>query len=258
MVELRAAFDTAYPVFQQGRPFWHEATFEQWLRHCPAFARLPSWLPPDLSAPAFTGQEDLETVWSSYKDHGYGQFFYALGRTIAPQSCVEIGVLQGYSLLCMGAALRDNGAGTIVGFDLFERYPYHHDTFARVAQRIADNQLCPWVSVEYADAYTVHERFQQIDYLHVDISNDGDTYRRIFALWADKVRQVMVFEGGGPARDQVGWMLRYNKPPIGLALAELRTAYPEWQITTFPLFPSLTIAARRTITGGIHERRTDP
>ena len=41
-----------------------------------------------------------------------------------------VGVLQGFSLLTLASAVRDNGKGWIEGFDLFEAYPYHHEQSA--------------------------------------------------------------------------------------------------------------------------------
>jgi len=187
----------------------------------------------------FAGQAN---IMSSYKDHGYEHFFYALVRVLRPVLCVELGVLQGFSLLAVAAALRDNGNGMIHGFDLFEDYPYRHEKYANVLERIEASGLYTWAAIHRADAFQVHERFDTVDYLHVDLSNDGNTYRTIFEQWAGKVKKVILLEGGSADRDRVEWMTKYKKPPIAEAIHEVRDAYPSWDIIVLDPFPSLTVA----------------
>ena len=158
-------------------------------------------------------------------------------------------MLQGFSLLTIAAALRDNGEGSIEGFDLFENYPFHNEEYGKVVDRIDRLGLVPWARVTRADAWSVIARFDAIDYLHVDISNDGDTYRRVFRDWADKVTQAMLLEGGGPERDRVGWMKTYGKPEIASALEEIRRTYTAWRIYVLRPFPSMTLALRIDATG---------
>jgi hypothetical protein len=95
-----------------------------------------------------------------------------------------------------------------------------------------------------ADALTAHERFTAVDWLHVDISNDGDTYRQVFSRWASKVRGVMLLEGGSPERDRVPWMAQFDKAPIVPAIEEIRRSYPQWVLMVVTPFPSLTVAMR--------------
>ena len=83
-----------------------------------------------------------------------------------------------------------------------------------------------------------------VDYLHVDISNDGDVFRRTFATWGPRVRRVILLEGGSSQRDRVEWMVRYGKPPIVPAIDDIRRAHPEWSIAVLEPYPSLTVAVR--------------
>ena len=202
-----------------------------------------------MNATAFGGQADIGKLSSAYKDHGYGCFFYALARVLKPVTCVELGVLEGFSLLCVAAGLRDNGRGTIQGFDLFEDYPFRHERYASTAERIRATGLQQQAPIRQADAFGVEGEFASVDYLHVDLSNDGDTYRRIFARWSGKVKQVMLLEGGSAERDRVAWMARYRKSAIVPALEELRGAYPEWTFAVLAPFPSLTVALRTARVG---------
>ena len=224
---------------------WMDQSFHTLLARHPWLQGLTTHCPPQGNREAFSGQTAIDQLWSSYRDHGYGQLLYALTRLLQPTRCVEIGVLQGFSLLTVGCGLRDNGQGTLQGFDVFEDYPYHHEPQARVLDRIRQLDLERWVSAERLDAFEVHRRFDAVDMLHVDISNNGDTYRTMFEQWAHKVRTVMIFEGGSAQRDRVEWMIPYHKPSITAAIADLRTRYPDWDLVVLEPYPSVTIAVRK-------------
>lgn len=224
-------------------PVWLDPSFSDLLHRHPALGAMRSYLPP-APASVFAGQAGIEALPSSYADRGYGPLIYALIRALMPKSCVEIGIFRGYSLLMAAAALRDNGAGAITGYDLFEDYPYRHADRPKVAQQILDSGLAAWATLQQADARVVHERWDTVDYLHVDVSNTGDTYRQVFEHWAPKVSQVILLEGGSRERDNVDWMLQYGKTAIGPALADLRRDYPGWSISVLEPFPSLTAALR--------------
>ena len=241
---LRKAFERAQPDFPSGTPFWKDPGCRRALQHHPWLREAAAYLPPDLETNVFEGQAAIEALWSSYKDHGYGYLFYGLTRRLCPDRCVELGVLQGFSLLTIASALRDNGRGVVEGFDLFEEYPYHHEAYANVLKRLRTFGLRDRASINRAEASQVHARFDTIDVLHVDLSNTGETYRQIFAQWAGKVKQAIILEGGSPARDRVDWMVTYGKAPICDALDEIRSRYANWEVIVFDPFPSLTLALR--------------
>ena len=226
-------------------PFWNDVSFRRFLDEHPHLNGLRQYLPSDLKTKLFPQQIDIEKLWTSYKEHGYGYFFYALTRLLNPRSCVEIGVLQGFSLLTVASALEHNGLGQIEGFDLFEHYPYHNENMKNVIERIEGAGLQRWARVSRLDAFDAERNFDSVDYLHVDISNHGDIYRRMFGQWAGKVKKVMLFEGGSAQRDRVEWMIKFEKPSIVEALEEIRRNYPEWSISVLDPFPSLTVAVRR-------------
>ena len=223
-------------------PVWFDSSFAELVRRHPSLQAMRQFLEPP--AP-FAGQRELQQLTSSYRAHGYGSIFYALARVLRPLVAVEIGIFQGFSLLSVAAALRDNARGHITGFDLFDAYPYRHADRRQVSRQLAELQVQPWVTLEAGDAHHIHDRWDAVDYLHVDVSNTGDTYRRVFTDWSGKVRQVIVFEGGSAERDVVDWMQRFDKPAIAPAVHELRHAYPQWSFTVLGPFPSLTIACNR-------------
>lgn len=241
---LREPFDRSRPDFPPGTPLWSDPSFELLLDRCPELRPVLEYLPLRPGTGGFDGQSEIENVWSAYQDHGYGHFFYALTRVLRPRRCVELGVLGGFSLSVVAAALRDNGNGSIQGFDIFEQYPYHHERWGTVKERLEALGLLRWSAVHLDDATTVHERFDEIDYLHVDVSNEGDVYRWAFRQWAGKVSKAILLEGGSSNRDQVEWMKKYAKSPIAPAIEEIREAYPEWIITVLEPFPSVTVAIR--------------
>ncbi len=245
LADLRKAFGVSSEHFPIGRPFWQHDSFEKACKQNELLEDMATYFPSKLDEKIFDHQAMVEQLWSSYKDHGYGFLFYALTRVLKPKVCVEIGVLQGFSLLAVACGLRDNKQGTIRGFDLFENYPYHHENFANVDERIKMISLENIASIERCDAFEVHKKFDAVDYLHVDISNNGDTLRKIFEQWSNKVQRVMIFEGGSHKRDKVEWMIKYKKPSLTKAIEELRRQYRDWQIFVFEPFPSLTVAIRK-------------
>ena len=70
-------------------------------------------------------------------------------------------------------------------------------------ERVRVLGLHDWARVSRLDAFQVYQKFDAVDYLHVDISNGGDVIRWTFGQWAKKVKQAILFEGGSPARDRV-------------------------------------------------------
>lgn len=249
-ISLRKSFDILSPDFPKGRLFWADTSFQKAANRHPLIKNVAAYFPPDLSTKIYDGQAEIESLWSSYKDHGYGFFFYALAKVLKFDICIEIGVLHGFTLLTIAAALRDNCKGIIHGFDLFERYPYRHEEFDKMTSRIKEYGLEDWATASVEDAFQVHELFnKEVDYLHVDISNSGDTYRKIFTQWAGKVRKIILLEGGSLSRDKVDWMIKYKKTPIRNVIKELKKNYPEWDIFVFDPYPSLTVALRKNEAG---------
>ncbi|MGZ5037447.1 MAG: class I SAM-dependent methyltransferase [Usitatibacter sp.] len=237
-MSLRAPFDRAHPELRPGVPAWRDPSFAALLGECPALAAVPGYL--ERAAP----EPRIESLQSSYRDHGYGALLYALARALRPTTCVELGVLQGFSLLAVASALRDNGHGTIAGYDLFEDYPYRHETLETARGNIRACGLQDRAEAMRADAYDVHAGYASIDWLHADISNDGDTLLRLFAQWEAKVARVMIFEGGSRERDQVDWMLSHGKRPMAPVVEALRGAHPGWRFAVLAPYPSMTIALR--------------
>ena len=77
-----------------------------------------------------------------------------------------------------------------------------------------------------------------IDILHIDIANTGDTYEFAIQNYLPKVRGVMVLEGGSEERDNIEWMVKYDKPKIQPVLKKYNN---DVIITVLEDFPSLTL-----------------
>lgn len=214
------------------------------LRACPSLGSIRDYLGTPHHALTYAKKARIEAVHSSFKTNGYGSFFYAFVRALKPKTCLELGVYQGFSMLSVAAALRDNGEGMIEGVDLFEDYPYRHAKFADVKRHIHACDLGDWTKITKEDATAAHKGFGDLDYLHVDLSNDGETFQFVFEKWAPKVRRAIILEGGADERDRVDWMVKYRKAPISPVIDEIRNSCPDWNICVLAPFPSVTVAMR--------------
>ena len=183
----------------------------------------------------------LEDVNSSYKESGYQYLFYALVRLLSPHKICEIGVLQGFSLLSMASALKKNNQGEISGYDLFDDYEFKNERMINVQSRIDKAGLSEFAKIKRQDAFSVSLEVEKTDILHVDISNNGITVEQLFLQWKEKVNKLMIFEGGGHARDEIEWMVKFQKTPISPVLRQLSNQFQMWQFVTLEAYPSITV-----------------
>lgn len=195
------------------------------------------------------GLNSLNDVRSSYAENQYGWLFYALARTHQPRFCIELGVLDGYSLICTAMALRDNGIGRILAYDLWEDYPFKHGAMADVQKRVDALGLGPFVILGKANAYDVPPYCSDgvVDWIHVDVSNTGDIVEWALREWQPKLKTggLLLIEGGSKQRDEVDWMIKYHKEPIAPVLNDWRD---EYEIITLEPYPSLTLCKKRGAT----------
>ena len=66
-------------------------------------------------------------VYSSYRKNNIGQTLYDIVIKLRPKNIIEIGVLEGYSTICMAQALKDLGdrSAKVYAHDLFDAYSFH-------------------------------------------------------------------------------------------------------------------------------------
>lgn len=187
--------------------------------------------------------ETIKTT--SWKDPFFGLFIYNTIRYLRPEQCVELGTYAGYSAYCIGRALLDNCRGVLDCYDLWEDYPYNH---VSKKDALLNLQTLP-IKLNQEDALKAHSHYSDgsVDVVMVDLSNDGDTYKKTLEDWHPKLksRGVVMLEGGSEERDKVEWMIKFNKKPIQSVLTCGAIA-DGYFLTNIGGFPSLTIAKRKT------------
>lgn len=194
---------------------------------------------------------------SSYIENNYGNVFKALILAHLPSIVVECGVLDGYSTFNIAHALRANRINkgiesTFVAYDIWENYEYKHGSFKEVATMLREKGLLNhFVNLHYGKAFDMHPNFQDrtVDFLHMDISNDGLVLEKTMIYWGPKISQggIIAFEGGSVERDEVEWMKKFNKKPIIPELEKLLNwqPIPDWSFQVLSEFPSMTLIFKR-------------
>lgn len=183
---------------------------------------------------------------SSYKENNYGIVLRTLVLVHKPKLVVELGVLDGYSTFYIAHALRFNQNRGIISqffaYDLWDSYEYKHGNFQEVKEMLLLQGLSKFVYLKRGDAFEVAEIFEKksIDFLHVDISNDGDKLIKTLDVWGDKLSDngIIAFEGGSKERDE-GWIKEYNFKPIIEVLSS--SVMNDWIFQVLLPFPSMTL-----------------
>jgi predicted O-methyltransferase YrrM len=192
---------------------------------------------------------------SSYEKNNYAEVFYSIVTAWRPVNCVELGVLHGYSTLAIGEGLRAvsfppyNVRSHLSAYDLFEDYPFNHGKPREVQQKINEAGLQDFITLHKEDAWRVHERHadQSVALLHVDLSNTGETVRKIMPRWDPKLPQggIILFEGGTEERDQVEWMIKNNAAPIKPELETNPIIAEKYIFGTYLKYPGLTFLLKK-------------
>lgn len=192
---------------------------------------------------------------SSYIQNNFGKIFENTIFAFPPRIAVEIGVLDGYSTVNIGAGLakgfRFKGhRGHLHAYDLWDEYPYKHGCMDKVKEELRDRNLEEYVTLYKMDAFKVHEKYEDksVDFIHIDISNDGDIIQKMVELWTTKIRNsgLFLFEGGSKERDEIRWMKEYNKKPIRPVLDSLDIIRENYIYGSYGKYPSLTIMKKVT------------
>lgn len=186
---------------------------------------------------------------SSYIENNYGQIFTNMVKACQFRVVVELGVLDGYSTLSIGRGLKwiKETLGptfTLDSYDLWEDYNYKHGNMQDVQAKIDSEGLMEFVKLYKEDAFEVYKRYpnRSIYLLHVDLSNTGDTVKKIMDQWNDKMVHdgIILFEGGSEERDNIEWMKKYNCPSIRKEINTNPIIDKFYIVATYNKFPSLT------------------
>lgn len=191
---------------------------------------------------------------SSYIENDYGSVFRALILSHKPKLAVECGVLDGYSTFHIAHALKFNATKRDIrcpffAYDLWDDYEYKHGDFIEVEEMLESNGLGSYCNLTEGDAFEVSNIFDNntVDFLHMDISNNGDTLIKTLEVWGKKISSsgMIVFEGGSDERDEVEWMKKYEFRKIKEVLFNEPFVYENWVFQVLNSFPSLTLLWRR-------------
>ena len=157
---------------------------------------------------------------SSYTENDLGQVIYDLVISLRPEKVIEVGTLEGYSAIAIGKALKEIGKGHLHVYDLFEEYQYNHSTLDKVQKTIDENNLQDYITLHQGSLDDWLSKKEEFDLLHVDISNDGDTVETVLDAVDLSNGATCIFEGGSVERDNIEWMVKYNKKPINPIVKE--------------------------------------
>tara|TARA_R110000772_G_C13093689_1_gene418884 strand:- start:99 stop:644 length:546 start_codon:yes stop_codon:yes gene_type:complete len=157
-------------------------------------------------------------IYSSYASSNIGETIYNTVIELKPKKIIDFGLLYGYSTICLAQAVRDNGFGKIIGYDLFEEYKYKKSIRSIVEHNLHYYQLSRYVTLVKKDYNDWLQKNEEFDLLHLDISNTGDTINSIYQKYPDR---KIIFEGGSLQRDNIDWVKRYKAAPINPLQASL-------------------------------------
>ena len=174
---------------------------------------------------------------SSYETNNYDSVFKALTFLQKPKKIVEIGIFNGFSLDCfINCADKDC---QIYAYDLFEEYEYKHQRFDKIKNKYSCYNNVSITQMNFQDVHK-HHTDNSIDILHIDISNNGDTYKFAIENYMPKVSKggLILLEGGSKLRDEVEWMETFNFPEIRPIVEKIKS---EYRVMPLEPYPSLTI-----------------
>lgn len=180
-----------------------------------------------------TSMAELTNINSSYRKNNFGEIFDGMAFVVKPKLTVEVGVLEGYSAYHLS-----RHSEKLVLLDLFDLCTFKHAHFEDIQEKF------PAADVRYFDFYKDPCPFSDIELLHIDIANTGETYRRFLTEWWPKLAPggIALLEGGSEERDNYWWMKAFKKTPISQALIDFRAAGVSYHV--IEAFPSLTIVRK--------------
>jgi len=185
---------------------------------------------------------------SSYALRHYGVLIQALVRVSEPLYCVEFGILEGYSTVAIGHALKKVGKGHLYAYDLFENYVYSGAIFDKTTELIDRYGLKDVITLKKKNLFDATEDFEDasIDFMHIDISNTGDVIRESIEQFDRKIKPggLLLFEGGSPARDEVYWMNYYKKEKLFPEIKSNKILHENYTFTIIHPYPSMLICSK--------------
>ena len=182
------------------------------------------------------------TSWGSQE---YSLYFYGVIRGLRPDICVELGTYEGFSAYWIASGLMCNAKGRLHCYDLWEDYPFTHCEM-KVAKENLKNLPVNLFKMDTKDVHLLYKD-NTVDFLMIDISNDGDIYKEYLRNWYPKLtkRSIVLAEGGIPERDEVEWMKKYNKSPIAKTLRQDPFILSHYDYAISETFPGVTMFTKK-------------
>jgi len=172
---------------------------------------------------------------SSYKNNlNYGDLFESITFINKPRSILEIGILDGFSLKCFSDNSDKNTQ--IDAYDIFDEFNGNHANKELLIKKFKEYKN---INIQYGDFYELYKLDHKYDIIHIDIANNGDVYEFAINNYLSKLNKngILILEGGSEKRDNIEWMIRYNKPKIKPVLRKYKDKY---NIKTIGELPSLS------------------
>lgn len=187
----------------------------------------------------FTNSDDIFLGKSSYIGEKFSKVLKSICLVKNPKKIVEFGILDGYSLDCFLEAT--DPSCIIEAYDIFDEFPYSSANYDRIKKKYEHSRA----SILRGDIFKSSDLFDDlsVDIFHVDVANNGEVYEYCITNLLPKMKNdgVMLLEGGSESRDNVEWMVKYNKPKIREILYKYSDSL---KIKVFNEFPSLTIVQK--------------
>ena len=160
---------------------------------------------------------------SSYNNNvTFGDVLDSIVFTLNPKKIIEVGILEGFSL---ERFVESSDSDTIIqAYDIFEEFNGNH---AKKDKLVSMFKKYNNVTINYGDFYEVHNIISDVDIIHIDIANNGDVFEYAIKNYLPKLSEngIMIMEGGSEQRDNVEWMIKYNKPKIQPVIQKYNSLY---------------------------------
>ena len=176
---------------------------------------------------------------SSYNNNlTYKELLENITFLIKPKTVIEFGILEGFSLNIFAQEKNCR----IYAYDIFDEFNGNSAEKNILSERFKNYQN---VNIDYGDFYKKYNDIENnsIDIIHIDIANDGKVYQFAIDNYYEKLKQngILILEGGSKERDNVEWMLRYNKPTIQPVLQKYGDNV---RIEVLDDYPSITLISK--------------
>jgi len=155
---------------------------------------------------------------SSFFKNSYGDLIKSVVLSQKPHLIIEYGILFGYSTLNILEAIKYNGFGKLISYDIFDDFPYNHAE-EKNTKKMFDKMEN--VEIRKSNFYNILENkyLNEIfvcDLLIVDIGNVKKTYEFFVKNVYPNMKEgsICILEGGSIERDEYYKSKGYSEESI--------------------------------------------